>query len=79
MTGERRSSLGDRLNAAIRSVTDRVRRWRGQPPPEEAGVREPRRPRPSPPAAGIALHEPRIALYRRWMKRRDGGPGIGHG
>jgi hypothetical protein len=74
MEGKRRRWLRDALGAAVRSVTDRVKRWRGQPP-EEAGVREPRRPRPSPPAAGIALDEPRIALYRRWMRRTDGGHG----
>ena len=77
MEGERRRSVRDTLSAAVRSVTDRVKRWRGQPP-EEAGVREPRRPGPSPPAAGIALDEPRIALYRRWMKRTDGSHGTEH-
>jgi hypothetical protein len=71
MAEGRRSPVRGALNAVVRSVTDRLKRWRGHPP-EESGVREPRRPRPNPPAGRIALDEPRIALYRRWLKR-DGG------
>lgn len=37
---------------------------RGHRPPL-AGVREPRRPRPTLPAAAVALDEPRTALKRR--------------
>jgi hypothetical protein len=47
-------------------VTDRVQRWRGHPP-EEAGVREPRRPKPTLPAAAVALAEPRADMFR-WIK-----------
>ena len=50
------------------AVVDRVMRWRGHPP-ELAGVREPRRPRPTLPAAAVALAEPRARprlLKPRW-------------
>jgi hypothetical protein len=51
-----------------RAVVDRVMRWRGRPP-EEAGVREPRRPKPTLPAAAVALAEPPTRLRRlRWIK-----------
>jgi hypothetical protein len=56
-----------------RAVVDRIMRWRGHPP-ELAGVREPRRPRPTLPAAAIAHAEPRPGLRRfrrttfRWTK-----------
>jgi len=36
-----------------------VMRWRGRPP-EPAGVREPRRPKPTLPAAAVALAEPPV-------------------
>jgi hypothetical protein len=68
MRREGRNSLRNALNTLARSVKDRVKRWRGQPP-EESGVREPRRPRPPRPAGAVALEEPRIAMYRRWMPR----------
>lgn len=61
------------LARARRAVVDRVMRWRGHPP-ELAGVREPRRPRPTLPAAAIALAEPRVGLRRlrgntfRWTR-----------
>jgi len=71
MRRESRSPVRNTLTTAVRTVTDRVKRWRGHPP-EEAGVREPRRPRPGRPAAGVALDEPRIALYRRWMRSNGG-------
>jgi hypothetical protein len=67
MRRERRNSLRSALTALARSVTDRVKRWRGHPP-QEAGVREPRRPRPTLPAAAVALDDPRVALYRRWTR-----------
>jgi hypothetical protein len=53
-----------------RAVTDRVKRWRGHPP-ERAGVREPRRPKPTLPSAAVALAEPRTGL-RRWLKLTGG-------
>ena len=52
------------LTRVSRAVVDRYMRWRGHPP-EEAGVREPRRPRPTLPAASVALLEPRSGLRRR--------------
>jgi hypothetical protein len=59
----------DRIRKTVtriaRAVTDRFMRWRGHPP-EAAGVREPRRPRPTLPAASVALAEPRTGL-RRWF------------
>jgi len=58
------------LSALRRSLIDRVQRWRGHPP-QEAGVREPRRPRPTLPSAAIALAEPRAGL-RRWFKLTGG-------
>jgi hypothetical protein len=73
MRRERRNPIRNAMTALARSVTDRVKRWRGHPP-QEAGVREPRRPRPTLPAAAVALDEPRVALYRRWVRlngRRD--------
>jgi hypothetical protein len=49
------------------AVVDRIMRWRGRPP-ELAGVREPRRPKPTLPAAAVALDEPRSRLRRpRWL------------
>jgi hypothetical protein len=59
------------LARMTRAVVDRVMRWRGRPP-ELAGVREPRRPKPTPPAAAVALAEPRDGLRRlrrlRWIR-----------
>jgi hypothetical protein len=52
------------LAVLARAVTDRFMRWRGHPP-QEAGVREPRRPRPTLPAASVALAEPKTQV-RRW-------------
>jgi hypothetical protein len=59
------------LTAPVRWARDRLRRPRQLPP--EAGVREPRRPRPTLPAAAVALAEPRTEV-RRWIRltnRRD--------
>jgi hypothetical protein len=56
------------LTRVTKAVVDRIKRWRGHPP-EEAGVREPRRPKPPLPAASVALAEPRTGLRRvRWIK-----------
>ena len=60
------------LIRVTRAVTDRFRRWRGHPP-EEAGVREPRRPRPTLPAAAVALAEPRAGLRRLRFPRQGTG------
>jgi len=56
--------MGIRLTAALGWVRDRLRRRRPARPPD-AGVREPRRPRPTMPAAAIALAEPRTEVRRR--------------
>jgi hypothetical protein len=47
----------------MRLLFDRLTH-RGHRPPR-AGVREPRRPRPTLPAAAVALDEPRTGLKRR--------------
>ncbi|HVT69754.1 MAG TPA: hypothetical protein VHF26_18525 [Trebonia sp.] len=65
--GRTLAAVGETLAAARRAVTDRLMRWRGRPP-EEGGVREPRRPRPPLPAGAVALDEPRTRLHR-WMRR----------
>jgi hypothetical protein len=59
------------VSAALRWAREHPRRPKRQPP--DAGVREPRRPRPTLPAAAVALEEPRTQV-RRWIKlvtRRD--------
>jgi hypothetical protein len=52
-----------------RLLTSRLRRLfrRGGSGPPPAGVREPRRPRPTLPAAAVALAEPKT---RRWFRLR---------
>jgi hypothetical protein len=67
---EDRGSASSALASMARAAIDRVKRWRGRPP-EDAGVREPRRPRPTLPVAAVALAEPRVG---RWFKltRRNG-------
>jgi hypothetical protein len=65
MRREHRHSVWTALTAPVRWIADHVKRWRQRPP--EAGVREPRRPKPTPPAGAIALAEPRVGL-RRWIK-----------
>jgi hypothetical protein len=67
------SSMRTALAGLARAVTDRLMRWRGHPP-EKAGVREPRRPRPTLPAASVALAEPRtqvrrLALPWTWLRQ----------
>jgi hypothetical protein len=56
--------MGTALTAALAWIRDLLRRRRPSRPPE-AGVREPRRPRPTLPAAAIALDEPRTEVRRR--------------
>jgi hypothetical protein len=75
MRRERRYSVWTALTSPVRWIADQVKRWRQRPP--EAGVREPRRPKPTPPTGAIALAEPRVDL-RRWIKltsRRESGRG----
>jgi hypothetical protein len=71
MGREHRQSVWTVLIAPIRWAADRFRRRRGRPP--EAGVREPRRPKPPLPAGAVALAEPKVGV-RRWIRlisRRD--------
>jgi hypothetical protein len=72
MSRLRRNQAWNALTGLARSVTDRVKRWRGHPP-EEAGVREPRRPKPTLPGAAVALAEPRTDVFRwiRLTRRHD--------
>jgi hypothetical protein len=63
-------SVRQALARVARAVADLVMRWRGRPP-EPAGVREPRRPKPTPPAAAVALAEPRTRpRHLRWIWTR---------
>jgi hypothetical protein len=59
------------LARMTRAVVDRVKGWRGRPP-EKAGVREPRRPKPTLPAAAVALAEPRTGLRRLRLNKLAG-------
>lgn len=66
--------MGTARAAAIQWVKNLLSR-RGPARPPDAGVREPRRPRPTLPSAAIALAEPRTEV-RRWIRltnRRDSG------
>jgi hypothetical protein len=63
MTQERRHANGHGLAAAVRWVRSHLLGWRRRPP--LVGVREPRRPKPTLPAAAVALKEPRAM---RWIK-----------
>lgn len=73
MGGMRRDGrVQQALARMTRAVADRLMRWRGRPP-EEAGVREPRRPRPTLPAAAVALAEPRTVLSRLRLFKRGTG------
>jgi hypothetical protein len=56
-------SMWTLLTSRLRRLIRRLRP--GGPPP--AGVREPRRPRPTLPAAAVALAEPKT---RRWFRLR---------
>lgn len=62
-------SMGSALTAALAWVRDLLHPRRPSRPPD-AGVREPRRPRPTLPAAAIALAEPRTEV-RRWIRLRN--------
>jgi hypothetical protein len=71
MGREHRQSVWTMLTAPVRWAVSRV--WRRRERPPEAGVREPRRPRPPLPAGAVALAEPKVGV-RRWVKlvnRRD--------
>ena len=57
---------------ALQWVRDHLPKWRRRPP--TAGVREPRRPKPSLPAAAVALKEPRVGLMH-WIKLGSRRPG----
>jgi hypothetical protein len=70
MSRVNRISVTRALTALGRSLVDRVQRWRGHPP-QEAGVREPRRPKPTLPSAAVALAEPRTGV-RRWFRLAGG-------
>jgi hypothetical protein len=74
MAREHRYPARRNVAAALRRVLDRIRNWgRRSPPP--AGVREPRRPKPSLPAAAVALKEPTVRTTRwiRLVNRRSDG------
>jgi hypothetical protein len=57
---------------ALQWVRDHLPKWRRRPP--TVGVREPRRPKPSLPAAAVALKEPRVGLMH-WIKLGSRRPG----
>jgi hypothetical protein len=56
-------SMGNVLTAVLLWLRDLLRNRRPSRPPE-VGVREPRRPKPTLPAAAIALAEPRTEVHR---------------
>jgi hypothetical protein len=56
-------SMGNVLTALLLWLRDLLRNRRPSRPPE-VGVREPRRPKPTLPAAAIALAEPRTEVHR---------------
>jgi hypothetical protein len=73
MTQERRHLNGHGLATAAHWVRSHLPRWPGRRTrPPTAGVREPRRPRPTLPAAAVALKEPRALP---WIKLRNRHPG----
>jgi hypothetical protein len=61
--------MGTSLAVALRWILDRLRGRRPSLPPT-AGVREPRKPRPTMPASAIALAEPRTEV-RRLIRLRN--------
>ena len=63
MTRERRQATTHGLAAALDWIRAHLPRWRKRPP--TVGVREPRRPRPTLPAAALALKEPQVGLLHR--------------
>jgi hypothetical protein len=64
-------SMGNALTAALQWLRDLLPSRRPSHPPE-VGVREPRRPKPTLPAAAIALAEPRTEV-RRLIRLRNLG------
>src|ERR1700741_1898691 len=65
MTQERRHANGHGLAVVLHWVRSHLPRWPRRPP--AVGVREPRRPKPTLPAAAVALKEPRTGLMH-WIK-----------
>jgi hypothetical protein len=61
----RRNVVWVLLSAASRWARNYSRRWKREQRPPAVGVREPRRPKPTLPAAAIALAEPRTPIRRR--------------
>jgi hypothetical protein len=53
------------MTASLQRMLDHIRNWRRRPP--MAGIREPRRPKPTLPAAAVALAEPRTSR-KHWIK-----------
>ena len=70
MRHERRHEVWAAVVRTARSVTRRMTRRHGRPP-DDAGVREPRRPKPTLPSAAIALAEPPVRI-RYWFKLTGG-------
>jgi hypothetical protein len=62
------------LSSAARSLVGRVAHRRRQPP-DDSGVREPGRPRPTLPGSAVALAEPQVRrrIRLRVFGRRDDG------
>jgi hypothetical protein len=71
MTRERRHVNGHSLATALHWVRSHLPRWRRRPP--LVGVREPRRPKPTLPAAAVALKEPRAMRWIKLGNRHTGG------
>jgi hypothetical protein len=63
MTRDFRPVPARRMLALVQRLLGRIRRRPSRPP--LAGVREPLRPRPTLPAAAVALAEPRTTVKRR--------------
>jgi hypothetical protein len=61
----RRNVVWVLLITATRWARNNAGRWKRKQRPPAVGVREPRRPKPTLPAAAIALAEPRTDLRRR--------------
>jgi hypothetical protein len=69
MEQERRNAVLMLLMAVLRWLSRYTRGRRSRPP---VGVREPRRPKPTLPAAAIALEEPRAPVRVRLTTYHDG-------
>jgi hypothetical protein len=72
MTRGHQDSLRRGLTTALHWVRSHLPRWRRRPP--TVGIREPRRPKPTLPAAAVALKEPRVG-FMRWIKLGSERPG----